>query len=278
MEFKDPVGNFTSKDISNLQETRNSLLDTYSSTFGSSKRVDVVVLLPIEANRSYIGDNINMSIPRGRYNTPIEVMGIPEKKLITGINFKNGIIHFIKGDPSIVDSKNHDKVFRTILAHEIVHSQITPKVVVGIEPAPLLHHEIHFGGNIHYVLGFKAVSIDLVRNSTIEITKTLDEYVTQYLTMTMMNSFKEKNPVLETMKVNGLGINSEFILGAEILHNVFSKHDITPQIVESFHSKSDIRGFLAMLKKIDSKLSGIILAAGIDPDFKRSIKKLKELK
>lgn len=265
------------KDVASLQETCTSLFNLYSSTFGSGRRVDMIVLPPIEASRIWLGDNIDMSVPRGRYNLVVGIEDPTGKKIVAGVQFVRDMIHLVKGDPSTVDPENPNDVFRPILAHELVHSQVTPRAVVGVEPAPLLPRDIRFGGDIHYVLGFKAVSRNLRTNSTLNPTKPLDEYITQYLAMTMTNAFEERNPVLEKMKTHGLGINAEYIVGAEILHSAFSKYGITPQMVESFHSKSDIRGFLAMLRKINPELANNVLRAGIDANPATSINRLKEI-
>lgn len=235
------------------------------------------VLPPVEASRIWLGDNIDMSIPRAKYNLVVGIEDPARKKIVTGVQFVRDMIHLVKGDPSVVDSENPKNVFRPILAHELVHSQITPRAVVGVEPAPLLPRDIRFGGDIHYVLGFKAVSINLSKISRLYPTKPLDEYITQYLAMAMTNAFEERNPVLEKMKTHGLGINAEYIVGAEILHDVFSRCGITPQMVDSFHSKSDIGGFLAMLKKINPELANNILRAGIDVNPETSINKLKQI-
>lgn len=271
------AGDLNPRDVASLQETCTSLFNLYSSTFGSGRRVAMEVLPPIEASRVWLGDSIDMSVPRGKYNMVVGIEDPTGKKIVSGVQFVRDIIHFVKGDPSVVDPENPKDVFRPILAHELVHSQVTPKAVVGVEPAPLLPRDIRFGGEIHYVLGFKAVSRNLRTNSTLNPTKPLDEYVTQYLAMTMTNAFEEKNPVLEKMKTHGLGINAEYIIGAEMLHDAFSRYGITPQMVESFHSKSDIRGFLAMLKKINPELANNILRAGIDVNPKTSINRLKEI-
>lgn len=164
--------------VAKLQETCKSLFDLYSSTFNFGRQVNVAVLPSVEETRQLIGDNIDMAIPRGKYNLVVGIEGIADQKLITGVDFRDDMVYFVYGDANLIDPGNPDQVFYTILAHELIHSQIVPRAVVGVEPPPLVPRDIRFGGDIHYILGFKAVSVNLKRGVRLEPTKTLDEYVT----------------------------------------------------------------------------------------------------
>lgn len=269
-------GELDPKAVAELQETCTSLFELYSSTFNFGRRVNVAVLPPIEEVRTYLGDSIDMNIPRGNYNLVVRIRGLSDQQLIAGVEFRDDTVYFVYGDPTLVDRDHPDQVFRTILAHELIHSQIVPRAVVGVNPPPLLPRDIRFGGDIHYVLGFKAVSMNLRGGTKLEPTKPLDEYVTQYLAMSMTKTFGVKDPVLEKMKGHGLGISAHYILGAEILHEVFSRRGITPQMVEQFHHESDIRGFLTMLSRVNPELSRNVLRAGIDSNSQSSLSKLEQ--
>jgi len=220
-------------------------------------------------------DSYDLSIPRGRYVIDVLARSNPEQTRITGVEFKSDRIHVLKGDPSVVHQGNPDEVYRAILAHELVHSQVTPKSTVSVESKTQAHSDMPDNQRIHYILGFKTVSVDYAKRTTTEPTILLDEYITQYLTMAMTNSFVERNPVLERIKKHGKGMHSEYIVGAEILNRAFRRHKISPQMVESLHSNSDFGGFVQMLKNVSPRFSTTILAAGIDNDRRTSIRKLR---
>lgn len=259
----------------------SSLVEQYSSTFGPPRSVGMKVLPPTEEVLQFIGGTSNPRVPRGKYYTEMKFAAerIPPKAKIRvkGVEVVGERIFLIAGDTSLVGPYDAESVYKPILAHEFIHSQVEPRILVEEQTPSLRPTDLYYAAPIHYVLGFKAVSVDLNKGVSHEITKQLDEYITQYLSMCLSGVFDNSSPILERMKHHGLGIDADSIIGAELLNKAFSKHGITPHLVENFHRTLDIKGFLKMLEGINKNLSRSILRAGIGSNSVQSLDKLRGL-
>lgn len=263
-----------------IKEIYGDICNLHKIIYGSSIEIPITILPPVEESRKYLGDTIPIDIPRGNYSRPVAPQLDTERTKIVGIqSFYPPSIYLIQGNPDLVNKDNFRGVFRWILSHEYIHGQTIPKKVIGINPPPLTPKEINIVGNIHYITGFKAVTV-MTKGSLHNLahTRLLDEFITQYLTMNLYDAFNRPDPIIESIKQNGNGISSEYIIGAEILNFMFTKIGISPLLVSELHSQSDIRGFINLMDKTKAGLGRKIIAYTATNNSKEGVAGLMILK
>ncbi len=218
-------------------------------------------------------------VPRGQYIVfPSLGVEVNSGKVLDIKAFVGRSIAYFDGNYAILGTEGSKSFSREILGHEYVHSQAEPAALLGVSNPILTPRDLKYQGELHYVSGFKAVNFDPKTGNRTEVARQLEEYVTQYLTMCMLGEIDVKSPALEQIFETKTGIDPEYIEAADILHGIFTNFGITPQEVEQFHRKSDILGFLNLVRIHDRKTAAIILASGTEKDRITSIKKLRELK
>lgn len=264
-----------------IAQVARRVFDLYSLVYRLPKDIPIHLLAPIEESNKYVGKCSDVRIPRGKWETAVAFKTSPDKKRILGIEGfppERERVCLVAGDPSLVHEDNFQGVYRHILGHELTHGQTKPLAVVGVKPKLQIPSNINFGGEIHYIIGFKAVSLNPAKGLKYEPTRRLEEYVDQSLIMHAFNAFKEPDPVLETIKTHGRGIDADSIIAAEILNSVFQANKIPYKLVELYHCNSDIPGFVDLLE--DAKLGlgrKLIGACCVVPDTPGVLRRLEEV-
>lgn len=246
-----------------FQEIAKETQERYGSYYGKHTSVPVV----LTSNRNElaakgISSSISYDIPRGTLvRSPMgyldEVTGAP-----VIVQFANPEIVVVKGDPTTITHRNPKEVYREILSHETVHSQTEPLILTGPNDSKLTPGDLGLEGKFDYVQGFKVVSVKPEGRKT-EHTREFDEAVTQYLSMSMNDSFNTPSAVLMQMSVHGRGISAGYILEARLLNKVFSSLAIDARQVQKFHQTSDLRGFLDFIGEVVPELRGYFVKAAI---------------